>query len=689
LNFLNSSILMGLAAVALPILIHLFTRAKAKPIPFSSLRFLKQLQNQKIRRVKVRQILLLILRTLIVLFLVLAFARPTCRSNSTMAGNHSSTSAVIVLDNSVSMAIENQGESLLASAKITAAEIVGLMQPGDELYFCTATDTTQPSDRRAFHDFQAYRRQLESADIDYSATNLSAGLAFAQNLLASAHNLNKEIYLLSDMQANGFRLDSLQRRDPRLRLFALPVRAKDPANLSLTGIKLRSSILQQGKPVEIEVALANTGGEPGRNKLVQVFLHGQRVAQSAVTVETGAVAQELFRFVIDRSGWIDGYAQLEDDGLMEDNQRFFSFYVPERISLGLVGDPSAGIELLQLALHSSADSSDYMRIFPAQPERISGLAIDSLQLLLFYDVPRLPDAAVEKISAWHSSGGGIIIILGRHADLKWYNDRLAPALHSPVVVEPIGGGGSFTLGRIDTSHPVFSGIFEGTEPNFARPQFSFALRVAPAADQHAILALSTGDPYFYEIRSESGAMLVFTSSFEADVSDMAYKTIFAPLLYRSVSYLASHGQNRGADLFVGDALRCRLPGYALRSQLEISGPDDLHDMVRPQIAASGAWIEYSATARPGIYRLMADGEQLMSWAVNIAPAEFDLTPADREKVEKSHYLKWVEETGRLTQVIREERVGREYWRELLIAAMVLLILEMMIYREKSQDAAKE
>ena len=80
-TFLNSSILLGLIAASIPLIIHLITRQKVKRVFFSSLYFLRELRTQKIRRIKIRQILLLILRTLIILLLILAFARPTLKSN--------------------------------------------------------------------------------------------------------------------------------------------------------------------------------------------------------------------------------------------------------------------------------------------------------------------------------------------------------------------------------------------------------------------------------------------------------------------------------------------------------------------------------------------------------------------------------------------------------------------------------
>ena len=63
-SFLNSFILPALAAIAIPIIIHFFNRRKTKKIQFSSLRFLKMLENQRIRQVRLLQILLILIRTL-------------------------------------------------------------------------------------------------------------------------------------------------------------------------------------------------------------------------------------------------------------------------------------------------------------------------------------------------------------------------------------------------------------------------------------------------------------------------------------------------------------------------------------------------------------------------------------------------------------------------------------------------
>src|SRR4030066_1542341 len=106
MTFLNPAVLFGLLAASIPILIHLFNLRKLKKIEFSTLSFLKELQKNKIRKVKLKQWLLLALRVLIILGIVFAFARPALRG-TTIGGTASTakTTAVFILDDTFSMSV--------------------------------------------------------------------------------------------------------------------------------------------------------------------------------------------------------------------------------------------------------------------------------------------------------------------------------------------------------------------------------------------------------------------------------------------------------------------------------------------------------------------------------------------------------------------------------------------------------
>ena len=86
MQFLNPAILAGLVAAALPLAIHLLHRGRARPHPFSDLTFLRQLHQNRMRRIQIRQWLVLLLRTLIVALIVSAFARPTYDADGDVGG---------------------------------------------------------------------------------------------------------------------------------------------------------------------------------------------------------------------------------------------------------------------------------------------------------------------------------------------------------------------------------------------------------------------------------------------------------------------------------------------------------------------------------------------------------------------------------------------------------------------------
>ena len=106
-GFLNSLVLPFLAAAVIPLIIYLFRRRKAKRISFSSIRFLKMLENQRIRNLRIYQILLLLVRMAFIIFLVMAFARPVLRIMNITGSSAAGATAVIIIDDSYSIKISS------------------------------------------------------------------------------------------------------------------------------------------------------------------------------------------------------------------------------------------------------------------------------------------------------------------------------------------------------------------------------------------------------------------------------------------------------------------------------------------------------------------------------------------------------------------------------------------------------
>src|SRR5678815_4858626 len=121
MGFLNIAFLFGLVAAAVPIVIHLLNRRRVKKIKFSSLEFLEEVNKQRMRRMNLTRILILLLRTLAVIMIVFASSRPTLRSGSLFAGSVPKN-VVICLDNSYSMGVSQEtGTAFDAAKKISKA----------------------------------------------------------------------------------------------------------------------------------------------------------------------------------------------------------------------------------------------------------------------------------------------------------------------------------------------------------------------------------------------------------------------------------------------------------------------------------------------------------------------------------------------------------------------------------------
>lgn len=686
MSFLNPLILFGLFAASLPILIHLFTRTKSRTIPFSTLDFIKKLQNEQVRRIKLRQILLLILRTLIIILIILAFARPTIDNNTAAAAaSNANTSMAIIIDNSISTQRPFKNGTLYEELVQRANVVMNVLRPGDEAFLITTTDTSLALSQRSFHDSQIMQNEATKLTMSYAATNFTAATKRASKRLANSANINKEIYLLSDMQRNGFADDSLYTPQDQ-QLYLWPVTSDDISNISIIDARLKSTILQRGKLAEAVVNVRNTGDTTVENALLQMFIDERRVAQATLHLAPGEAASQVFRFVLEKSGFYSAQVQLEDDDLLQDNRRHFSFYVPETFNIGLVGDE---FDLFYISLAVSAENGDSNFNMQRIPQsRLRTTLFDDYDLLVLSNISSYDRSLAERILEFVDDGGGLFLTIGDKVDIRAYNSILADVLHLPKIVDVIGAAdgsqGSLSVGKIDIAHPLFSGVFESEKIEFAKPEFKFAVKVLLNEDSQAIMQYSSGDPFLFERISGNGNILVMTSFLSERITDLSRKTIFAPLMTRILAYGASAQKNSAGLLLVGDEIRYKLHARDVSRDLEIKRPDEKYDQLKPVMTPSGAWIHYSLTNEPGIYELVVDGLVQQAWSVRIDAKEFDLAAIPVRELKKNESVIVLDENINLNESIASLRHGRELWLYFAMAAFILLLIEMLLYREKGE-----
>src|SRR5436190_12720225 len=214
MSFLNPLFLFGLAAAAIPILIHLFTRRRPREVKFPSLEFLTEVHQSEIRRLRLKQWLLLLLRTLAIAAIALAMARPALKGSVGWKST-AATTMVALVDVSGSMQAAAAPSEIAPGAAGAEASLGGIARravedlpstlgPSDELLLVPYDRAPHPLTTKPSGDLPRLRAAARALESGAASTDHAQALAFAARALGESHALNRELFWISDFQAGGF-----------------------------------------------------------------------------------------------------------------------------------------------------------------------------------------------------------------------------------------------------------------------------------------------------------------------------------------------------------------------------------------------------------------------------------------------------------------------------------------------------
>lgn len=688
ISFLQSYFLYGLLAASLPFIIHLLNRRKTKRIQFSTLFFLKELQKKKMRRLKLRQIILLIIRAMIVAMLAFAFARPTMKTSTFILGNANvRTSAAIVLDNSMSMRLAGKSGLRYGRALEVIGQITRHMKSGDQLSLFVPCPVGELSSIQEFENAQGLVSLVRNSNPSYLPGNLIQTVNQASAHVEKSILPNKEIYILSDFQKNSWDLDkiedeSLQRSNIRYFFFDLSDDAEE--NIGVSEVGLKKQIIELSKPISIVGQVENFGLEAVKDRMVHAFLMDRRAGQNTVDLDSKMRKEIPFNLTLKNAGFISGEIELDDDPLLEDNKGYFTFYLHDKISLLLFGD-NRDTEFIRLAL---APNSERDRLFDfTEVTKLQNLSttLSQFPLVIVADPSNFSESDVARLVQYVSSGGNLIFFPGGQTDLRILNEKLLGPLNSPSFRGSLGSLGSFdsyiSWGSIDFKHPIFSNIFRGKIENVDSPEFYFRLVLEPDSKGIDVIKYGDGSAFLHVSQLEKGTIFLFTSGLDPEWNNFVFKSIFPPLIYRSVVFLASQNEQQVGAGIVGEEIQSEV--FDPEASYVIVRPDEIAEKITPRQTGVSLQISYSNTTTPGIYQLKSNETILKQWAINTDPSESDLERISLDRLNTVLGGQATELTSfeAFAETINERRFGSEITKWFFIAALLFMILEMLVSRE--------
>jgi len=713
MTFLNPFVLFGLAAAAIPLVIHLFNFRRPRRVDFSSLEFLKELQKTTMQRVRIKQWLLLVLRTLALAALILAFARPTLTGGlAGTLGGRASTSMALVLDNSLSMALRDAQGEYLEQARALAAGLIDQTKPGDEVFVLT-TATATSATPAAYKNRSPALDAVADVAVQPGASSTARTLVRAAALLDDeAAHLNKEIYLLSDLQRSTL-LDTLEntRLDgPRSgfpTVVVLPVGEREYPNVAVSDLRVVSRIVEVGQPARIEATLVNHGPAPIDDYVASLYLEGERVAQATTDLRPGVSTPVAFVVTPQQHGWLAGMVQIEDDAFEHDNLRYFALHAPEQRKLLIVRGDGQRVDYVALALSSRLTRGRV--IFEPQlidESALAATALGSFDAVVLVGMRDLSSGEIAALVRYVDSGGGLLFFPSQAAQASDYNALLSGL-----------GGGAFsgfsgtqgsgqpiaTFDRVDLEHPLFEGVFDRPDrqgrTEVESPDLYYAMNYTPsAASEQTLIQLSNGFPFLQEIRHGRGAVFVIATAPDVTWSDLPVRGLFIPLLYRSIYYLSAGESVQGDQLLVGKESELRLTGVPEGATLRLIAPGGEEIMPEQRSLFGAVLLQTDASLRiPGIYDVFAGETRVRRIALNLDSRESNLQPyAPEEAVERLADATGLPVrvldpgpggAGGVIATIEAERTGIELWNVFLLFALLFMIAEMLVSMQWRPETA--
>ena len=699
MSFLNPFVLFALAAAAIPLIIHLFNFRRPRKVDFSSLSFVKELQKSSMQRVRIKQWLLLLLRTLTIAFLVLSFARPTLTGSMVSSvGSQASSSVAIVVDNSLSMTLRDAGGEYLRQAKDIAAGLVDALRADDEIFIITTAGET-PARTTMYSNRGPALEAVEEIEAGLGSKPLPIAVARASVALERAGHLNKEVYVISDLQRTTLPDTSGLAFADDVQLYLLPVGDRTYSNVAVTDVRVESRIIEEGQPMRVAATLVNYGSEALSDYIASVYLDGERVAQVTADLAPGVPSDVTFTASPQRRGWLSGIVEIEDDAFGYDNVRYFTAHVPERRKILLVDGQGQTLDYLRLAFSPDLGRGSIAFDVAEIPETgLSAAGLGGYDAVVLVGPASLSTGEIAALVGYVESGGGLLFTPSAGASAPEYNaffEQLGGGEFRGFSGSPGSGISIASFDQVDLEHTLFEGVFTRQElrndAGVESPDIYHAMNYSPGSGaEQTLIRLSNGFPFLQEIIHGEGMAFVLAVAPDQRWSDLPVRGLFVPLIYRTMFYLSSSEATTGEQLTAAEDGELRITGVSEAEQLRLVGPDGA-EYVPEQRSLFGALlldVEGRVIDVPGIFDVRSGDQLIRRVASNVDVSESDLSSFDEDDARErlagavDQDVQVIDARGdearQVVQAIAARRTGLELWNVFLLLALLTLVAEMVV-----------
>lgn len=549
MNWIHASALAGLAAIGIPIAIHLMRNRQTRVIELGSLRFLHEALRETQARRRLRELLLLLARIAAVCLLVFLFARPLLKVDNAA----SVQSALLLIDCSSSMDGTALGRSNRELAVEAAERTLRELGPGPTVLIAAYADTVMPVS------------SLVELPTGRGEANHAAAIRWARSRLAELPGDRQRIYWFTDMQTAARAATEPPQPAMGAPVELVPLSLPGEWNAAVQDAALLTRAV--GGSATMAVQVARLGQLPADVELTAVVELGGREVVKAAVPPDGRTRLEIPADAITGS-WLTGSVRLRSslaDAWPADDVRHFAWPVTRQVPV-LVVDGAPGpdrfgdasyflIHALSLSQHNGGSPAYAVRRAAlAPPADLSGFGI-----IVLVNVADLAPPARTALRSFVENGGRLLYCLGSRCTPAEY-----AALQAAGIFPGTLGLRDLTLPRAiadwDRDHPALRVFDGGTAGDLARLPVVDHFSFAPAEGTAPLATLRDGTPVLATAPVGKGSITVFTNPVDRSFCDLPVSRLYVPFLHELFGWLAGSETRPAPPVEVCSLADDRLPG---------------------------------------------------------------------------------------------------------------------------------
>jgi hypothetical protein len=702
MGFLAPLMLIGVAALAVPIAIHLIGRRRARVVKFAALDFLFATRRRTARSFRLRERVLLLVRAIACAAIAMALAKPytSCARKGPQV-TRGPQAAVLVIDDSFAAGYRVDGSPWLHGARDEAIRVLRQLGPEAEVAIVrTSENAEHPTELT--RDHLRLRDQLLALQPSARPADTTRALARSAQLLATSNHLRRTVYLISLVTGTSLRGERPWGEDGPA-LVVLEARPAAMPNLAVTSLRFDPEPSAGTRGLAFDAEIANFGDV--RTTVEATLAIDERVVARG-TIEVPAQGRRIKRFLAQLppgARGADAVVSLAADDLPADDRRWVRASLRDQIRVLLVnGDPRTvrhddELFYLEAALRPGdrEDSGTKVRkitvedlagIEPGARDTARAIDLEEFDVVVLANVPALSAERVAVLAAWMRGGGGILIAPGDRVDPAAYDRTMLPLLPQSLR-DPIDTAWGATaddrasralhLTKWETDHPIFA-PFSKTAPELANARFYKIVLLGPttgSSDRKVLARYTNGGAALVEASAGAGRSLLFTSTLDRDWNDLPIHPGFLPLMQQAIRHLARTGTYRPttSEHVVGASVA--LPTADLQ-KLEVRGPDGIGATFEGDRLTNRSTVRFGRTDKPGIYHVIGTDltgatRELQRFAINLDPRGSDLAAAPAIALPSSG-------SGGGSGPAEDSSRRVELWHALAAALLLLLLAEGLL-----------